>query len=372
MLKLSQPNISEAAISAVADVLRSGQLVHGPEGEAFEKELAAYLDCRDVVLVSSGTAALHVALLALDIGPGDAVIVPDFTFPATANAVALTGARPVIVDVLPGTYTLDVARVERVVCEWQGPERLRAVMPVHEFGSMVDMPELLRLARTYGLVVVEDAACALGASLEGLMAGAWGDLACFSFHPRKTLTTGEGGAVSTNDAVLATRLRRLRNHGMERTDAGMRFIEPSTNYRLTNFQAALGRMQLQSLDAWIAQRRELARSYLERLTPLAQRGLLDLPLWSDGHSWQTFMVVLGDPLDRAGVVAALRDHGVEANLGAQSLSAIGIYAQAPDAPVQGPRLFSHGLALPLFEQMTTADVDHVVRALSDVLERAGC
>ncbi|KZS01043.1 Uncharacterized protein APZ42_002419, partial [Daphnia magna] len=139
MLKLSQPNIDDAAIAAVADVLRSGQLVHGQECEAFERELAEYLGCGDVILVSSGTSALHVALMALDIGEGDAVIVPDFTFPATANVVALTGARPVIVDVLPGTYTLDSEALESLVTGWKGPERLRAIMPVHEFGHPAHM-----------------------------------------------------------------------------------------------------------------------------------------------------------------------------------------------------------------------------------------
>lgn len=193
MFKLSQPNISEAAIAAVADVLRSGQLVHGQECEAFERELAAYLGCSDVVLVSSGTAALHVALQALDIGAGDAVIVPDFTFPATANVVALTGARPVIVDVVPGTYTLDTVQLERVVQGWEGPERLRAVMPVHEFGCVADMSEINRIAKAHGLAVVEDAACALGARQGEHKAGTLGDVGCFSFHPRKTLTTGEGG-----------------------------------------------------------------------------------------------------------------------------------------------------------------------------------
>ncbi len=231
MLKLSQPNISEEAIAAVADVLRSGQLVHGPEGEAFEAELAAYLRCREVVLVSSGTAALHLALMALDVGPGDAVIVPDFTFPATANVIALMGARPVIVDVAPGTYTMDLGQLAELLAGWKGPERLRAVMPVHEFGATVDMDALRALTAPHGLDIVEDAACALGATANGARAGTLGRVGCFSFHPRKTLTTGEGGALATNDAALARRLRRLRNHGMERGPTGLTFFEAAPNYR---------------------------------------------------------------------------------------------------------------------------------------------
>ncbi len=371
MLKLSRPNISEAAIAAVADVLRSGQLVHGQECEMFERELAAYLGCSEVILVSSGTAALHVALLALDIGPGDAVIVPDFTFPATANVVALTGARAVIVDVMPDTYTLDTTQFERIVSGWKGPERLRAVMPVHEFGSVADMEEISRIAKANGLAVVEDAACALGASRGGRKAGTLGDVGCFSFHPRKTLTTGEGGAIATDDPALAVRLRRLRNHGMERTEDGIRFLEPATNYRLTNFQAALGRIQLPVLDEWIQRRRELVKSYLAALAPLVEQGRLRCPGWSDGHSWQTFMVVLDVLCSRDEVVAKLCERGIETNLGAQSLTSIGIYGEPQLCPVFGPALYTHGLALPLFERMTLADVKLVVAALAEILFARG-
>lgn len=367
MLKLSQPNISEAAIAAVADVLRSGQLVQGPECEAFEKELAAYLGCRNVVLVSSGTAALHVALLALDIGPGDAVIVPDFTFPATANVVAMTGARVIIVDVIPNAYTMDTVQLERVVQAWQGPERLRTIMPVHEFGCVADMKAIDCIAKAHGLAVVEDAACALGARLGDRKAGTLGDLGCFSFHPRKTLTTGEGGAVATDDAALAARMRRLRNHGMERAKDRTCFIEPAPNYRMTNFQAALGRAQLPALDDWIGQRRALAKSYLTVLAPLVEQGLLRCPEWQDGHSWQTFMVVVDASLNRDGIIAELRKRGIETNLGAQSLSGIGIYGQPEIVPAVGRTLYASGLALPMYERMTVADVQQVGMALAEVL-----
>lgn len=367
MLKLSKPNISEAAISAVADVLRSGQLVHGQECEAFERELAAYLGCADVVLVSSGTAALHVALLALDIGPGDAVVVPDFTFPATANVVAMVGAKPVIVDVDPGTYTLSVEKFEATVKSWKGPGRLRAVMPVHEFGCPANMGEIQRIAKAHGLFVVEDAACALGATDQGRMVGTLGDIGCFSFHPRKTLTTGEGGALATNDAEMARRFRRLRNHGMERTPEGMQFFEPATNYRLTNFQAALGRHQLPHLDAWITARTELARVYHAHLLPLQEAGLVSLPNLIAGHSWQTFMVVLSPEQDRAAVISGLKERGIEANLGAQSLSTIGIYGSAQGAAKVGPMLYQNGLALPLYETLSLSDLQLICGALSMLL-----
>jgi perosamine synthetase len=366
MLKLSQPNISEEAIAAVVDVLRSGQLVHGSESEAFERELAAYLGWEDVILVSSGTAALHVALLALGIGQGDAVIVPDFTFPATANAVVMVGARPVIVDVEPHNYNLNPEAMEAAIMRWQGPECLRAVMPVHEFGCPADMVAISRIANSYGLAVIEDAACALGALCGDRKVGTMGDLGCFSFHPRKTLTTGEGGAIATHDRELAQVMRRLRNHGMERSASGMHFLHASTNYRLTNFQAALGRIQLPQLNGWIESRRTLVRCYLDGLVPLAAKGLLTFPEWNDGHSWQTFMVVLDNRFDRNKVIAEMWDQGIETSLGAQSLSTLGLYGDQ-DQLVVGPDLFISGLALPMFEQMNLKDVEHVCAGLATTL-----
>ena len=367
MLKLSQPNIDENAIAAVADVLRSGQLVHGSEGEAFEKALAQYLGCAEVLLVSSGTAALHVALMALDIGFGDAVIVPDFTFPATANVVAMVGARPVIVDVDPGTYTMSVEKLEAVVKSWKGPERLKVVMPVHEFGCPAEMDAIRRLAQTYDLAIVEDAACALGARYKGSKVGALGDIGCFSFHPRKTLTTGEGGALATNDVGLAARIRRLRNHGMERVGADLRFMEPATNYRLTNFQAALGKMQLPYLDGWIQARQALAQSYLTALEPLRAAGHLDVPLITEGHSWQTFMITLKGTHERAPVIEALKVRGIETNLGAQSLSAIALYGPGITDDGVGRSLYNRGLALPFCEQYDDRVVSDVVTALGQFL-----
>ena len=370
MINLSRPNISEQAIEAVAEVLRSGHLVHGSENEAFEQELAAYLECREAILVSSGTAALHVALMALDISPGDAVLIPDFTFPATANAVMAVGARPVLVDVSEETYNLDPQRLRDVIQNWRREERLKAVMPVHEFGHPSDMAEISAIAAEQGLHVVEDAACALGASLEGRKAGTFGDLACFSFHPRKTLTTGEGGLVTTDSPELARRVRRLRNHGMERTATGVRFMEPSLNYRLTNFQAALGRTQLPSLDTWIDKRRDLASLYRQHLAELAGQRLLTLPNAAPGHSWQTFMVVLSDAVDRAATIAGLKELGIESNLGAQSMQEIGLYGAAGQTCETGPRLYAQGLALPLYERMTREEIRFISESLAKVLANA--
>lgn len=367
MIKLAQPNISDEAIAAVVNVLKSGMLVHGVEGDAFELELAAYLGCKEVVLVSSGTAALHLALLSLNIGKGDAVVVPNFTFPATANSVLLTGARAILVDVRKDSYTMNTELLERTIHEWDGPEVIRAVMPVHEFGYVANMNEILATSKRYGLAVIEDAACALGAKYDGEMAGTIGDLGCFSFHPRKTLTTGEGGAIATNRPELASRLRRLRNHGMERSSNGARFLEASTNYRLTDFQAALGRRQLPNLNEWISKRTELARVYISELEPLAYSKLLNLPNPAEGHSWQTFMVALAPRICRDQVIHGLRILGIEANVGAQCLSEIGIYGDSQLFSNVSLDLHKCGLALPLHERMSTGEIRKVSAALASVL-----
>lgn len=371
MIKLSTPNIEGAAIEAMVEVVKSGQLVHGEECLKFESELCEYLGIEHALVVSNGTAALHLALLALDIGHGDAVLVPDFTYPATGNVVSVSGAKVVPVDVDSETYCIDVDSLERIVTSWQGPENLRAIMPVHEFGYPADMERINQIAKRHQLSVVEDAACAIGATINGKKMGTFGDIGCFSFHPRKTLTTGEGGLVVTNNDELADRIRRFRNHGMERTERGMKFFFPGLNYRLTNFQAALGRQQLPSLDAWISKRKDLAKSYRNALQPIADAGKIRLPADNLGHSWQTFMIVLADKYDRDLLTKDLRDLGIETSLGAQSLTTLDIYPGVDVNGVSklvGHELFKQGLALPFCEKYDDTIVEKVVSALSGLLK----
>lgn len=365
MIKLSSPNISEEAIHAVEKVLRSGNLVHGEECELFEEELASYLGTKHVALVSSGTAALHVALMALDIGPGDAVLVPNFTFPATANAVAMTGALPVMVDVDIETYNISVELVENILNNWDRREKIRAIIPVHEFGFPADIEKIVVLAKEHNLYVVEDAACALGATVGTKKVGTFGDFGCFSFHPRKTITTGEGGAIATNDDDLAIRIKTLRNHGMIRTSEGMQFVEYSTNYRMTNFQAALGRVQLPNLEAWIRKRRALAAEYVKGLEKLVDKGLISLPVISTSHSYQTFMVLLNSGFERRLLIDKLKQQGVETNLGAQCLSRLEPFKSSAASDTNSRRLAEEGLALPLYETLTLRDIRHICKSLQD-------
>lgn len=363
MIKLSQPSISEEAIAQVANILRSGQLVHGEEGELFEQELANYLGVKHALVVSNGTAALHLALLACQVGAGDAVLVPDFTFAATANIVEITGAKAVIVDVENSSYNLCVKQLETAITQWQGPEHLKAIMPVLEFGNPKNLQQYRQLAEKYNLLLIEDAACALGAYDGNLNVGTAGDFGCFSFHPRKTLTTGEGGALVTNNTALYNQAKLLRSHGMNRSEQGVKFECIGLNYRLTNFQSALGRAMLPQLDGWIAQRRQLAEVYLEGLAPLQQQGLVELPELQLGHSLQTFMLVLAEGINRAEVIKKLNQQGIEASLGAQSMSSLQLYShshnQANTYPV-GSKLYTHGLALPLHENLTASQIQQVI------------
>uniref|UniRef100_UPI00336AED06 aminotransferase n=1 Tax=Vibrio vulnificus TaxID=672 RepID=UPI00336AED06 len=373
MIKLSQPQIPEFAIEKVADILRGGQLVHGDECNLFEQELAEYLGVKHALVVSNGTAALHLALLALNIGPGDAVIVPDFTFTATANIVEMVGAKAIIVDVDKTSYNLDPQKLQACINEWQGPETLKAIMPVLEFGNPTHLNAYRDIAKQHGLFMIEDAACALGASEQGTMVGTAAEFGCFSFHPRATLTTGEGGAVVTNDTELYNKVALLRSHGMQRTETGVVFKCVGLNYRLTNFQGAIGRAILPELNQWIAKRRELANQYRELLAPLVEVGKLTLPSIVEGHSVQTYMTVLADNFERSDVIEALRSKQVESNLGAQSMSSLGLFNHKYNTEQQypeGTRLYTHGLALPLHEGMNAEDVATVVSALTEVLEHA--
>jgi dTDP-4-amino-4,6-dideoxygalactose transaminase len=364
MLRLTAPQIDESAIDAVAAVLRSGRLAHGAEANAFEEELAATLRCRDVVLCSSGTAALHLALMAAEIGSGDAVLVPDFSFPAAGNVVRLVGARPVLVDVDPRRYVITGATLAEAIARWSGAEKLRAVIPVHTFGCPVDMEAIAPLAREAGLVVIEGAADALGAQWQGRMLGSFGSMACFSMDAQRTLTTGEGGFVATASAALAGRLRRLRQHGMARAGAAMSFRELGLNYRLTDFQAALGRRQLPSLRGRIAQRRELARQYHEILSFLASEGVLTRPaLDVPGHAWQSYMVVLEGRIDRGRVIRALAAQGVEAAPGAAALSELANFEDVRLPRSTASRLGRRGIVLPFSEHYGATEVETVAAAL---------
>ena len=350
-VRLAWPDLGEEELAEVAAVLESGQLTMGPKVAELERELARACSVPHAVAVSSGTAALHLALLALGVGEGDEVLVPAYTFPATANVVALCGARPVLVDVDAATMNLDVERAAAAVTP-----RTRAVLAVHLFGRPLAW-DRLAAALPERVALLEDAAGALGARSQGRACGSLGAAGCLSFHPRKIVTTGEGGAVTTRDDALADRVRSLRHHGIE-PGAAFDIARPGLNYRLSDVLCALGIPQVRRLDELLAARTRLAEAYTQRLDGLA----LETPSADEGdvHGWQAYVVAL-DRRDEA--LEALRADGIEAQIGTYALHLLSAYRAQGDFP--GARAaFERALALPFHSRLDDADLDRVVAALA--------
>jgi dTDP-4-amino-4,6-dideoxygalactose transaminase len=346
-IRLAFPDTGEAELEAVREVLESGALTMGPKVLEFEQLVAAACGVEHAVAVANGTAALHLAVLALGIGEGDEVIVPAYTFPATASVVRLAGATPVLVDVDPATFNLDPARVYEAVTP-----RTKAVLAVHLFGRPLDWEELQN-AVPPDVLLLEDAAGALGARWRGMPCGGLGTLACLSFHPRKIVTTGEGGAVTTQDADLAESIRRLRNHGL---DPNADIVEPSTNYRLADILCAIGIPQLRRLDELLAERTRVADGYSERLA-----GMVDVPAADEGdtHGWQAYVI----RLDRkAEALETLRAEGIEVQIGTYALHRLTAYREQGPFP-GADAAFDRALALPLHSRLTDDDLDRVAAGI---------
>ncbi len=347
-VRLAFPELGEAELAEVRGVLESGALTMGPKVEEFEQLVAAACGVEHAVAVSNGTAALHLAVLALGIGEGDEVIVPAYTFPATANVVRLAGATPVLVDVDPATFNLDLEQVYEAVTQ-----RTKAVLAVHLFGRPLDW-EALQNAVAPEVLLLEDAAGALGAKWKGMPCGGLGVAGCLSFHPRKIVTTGEGGAVTTSDAELAASIRRLRHHGI---DPSADIVAPSTNYRLADILCAVGIPQLRRLEELHAERVRVAEGYAERLSDL-----VDVPSAEEGdtHGWQAYVIRLDR---RREAMETLRAEGIEVQIGTYALHHLTAYRDQGPFP-GADAAFERALALPLHSRLTDADLDRVVEGIA--------
>jgi dTDP-4-amino-4,6-dideoxygalactose transaminase len=323
-------------------------LTMGEKVAELEAELARACEVEHAVAVSSGTAAIHLAVLALGIGPGDEVVVPAYTFPATANVVALAGAMPVLVDVDPDTFNLDPAQVEVT-------PRTKAILPVHLFGRPARLEELP------DVTPIEDAAGALGARRRGRACGGLGAAGCLSFHPRKIVTTGEGGAVTTDDPELAERARSLRHHGWSPSNAYDDMPAGAFNYRLSDILCAVGIPQVRRLEELLAARERIAAGYAERLRDLP----VQLPAADEGdrHGWQAYVIQL-DRRDEA--MAALRAQGIQCQIGTYALHRLSAYHDQGAFP-GADACFERALALPLHTQLTDAELDRVADALGAVV-----
>jgi dTDP-4-amino-4,6-dideoxygalactose transaminase len=374
-IPFARPWLGNPEVEATRRVILSGWVTQGPEVAAFEREFATAVGADHACAVSSATAALHMALLAVGVGPGDEVVTVSHSFIATANVVRYCGATPVFVDVEPGTYNLDPRQLQAVV----GP-RTRAVLCVHQLGMPCDLEAIGAFARARSLSLVEDAACAVGSEIR--IGAAWerigrphGDIACFSFHPRKLITTGDGGMLTTRHAGLDAQFRRLRQHGMSVPDT-VRHASPEVlvetydelgfNYRMTDIQAALGREQVKRVPDMVARRRALAARYHERLAGCPTVRAPREPEFARSN-WQTYCVVLDDRLDQRAVMQHMLDAGVATRRGVMCAHREAAYPagtwRAAAALTTSEHIQDHGIALPLYHDMTADEQDAVVAAL---------
>jgi len=365
MIPLIRPDIGFEEVSDdIRAILESGHLTRGPYVRNFEQRLAEYTGAKFAISTTSATTALHASLIARGIGPGDEVLVSDFTFPASGNAIVQTGAMPVLVDNLPGRFDLDPLDAKAKITS-----QTKAIMVIHPFGQPAEMDAIRSLAKTHGLWVLEDAACALGANRTGVQCGVLGDAACFSFHPRKTLTTGEGGMVTTNDESMFKRLSVFLAHGSTSTETGMRFIENGFNYRMSEIQAALGLAQLKRFDSILAERKRVAALYINALRKIEW---ISVPLSApfDSCSFQSFVVMLAEGIDRNQIIARMREREIETTLGTYAMHCQPAFSRfgykAGDLPNShhAERL---SLTLPLLKGMTEEDIARVVDALRDCI-----
>jgi perosamine synthetase len=373
LMPYGRQTIAEADIAAVVEVLRSDWITTGPKVAEFEEAVAGVVGARHAVAFSSGTAGLHGAVFAAGLTKGDEAITTPLTFCATANAVLYQGATPVFADVREDTLTIDPDEVERRVTP-----RTKALLPVDYAGHPADLDRLAAVANRHGLVVIEDAAHALGAEYRGRRVGAISHMTVFSFHPVKHLTTGEGGMVTTDDAELARRLRLFRSQGIEsdaraRQAEGQWFYEMTAlgfNYRLTDVACALGLSQLPRLPANLARRRAIAARYTAALSGTPS---LRLPVVADEvlHAWHLYPMRVDDSLDRADVFSALRAEGLGVNVHYVPVHLHPYYRdrfgyQGNEFPI-AEAAYARLISLPMFHGMTDQDVDGVITAVLKVM-----
>jgi dTDP-4-amino-4,6-dideoxygalactose transaminase len=380
LLPYCLPFIGEEEISEVADSLRSGWVTTGPKVKRFEQEFAAYVGATHAIALSSCTAALHASLAALDVGPGDEVIVPTLTFCATANVVVHLGATPVIVDVDRNFHiTPDAVRGAITA-------RTKAIVPVHYGGQSCSLRDILELAESHGIPVIEDAAHAVGAEYAGGRIGSHGRAVCFSFYAIKNMTTGEGGMITTNDGDLAARLRRLSLHGMSRdawkryTEAGSWYyevLEPGYKYNMTDIQAALGIHQLRRLDGFISRRQQIAAMYDEAFADIAEI-LLPARLPGRNHTFHLYPIRLNAgrlqlnwaELNRAEFIDELRVRNIGASVHFIPLHRHPFYQERyryrPEQFPVAEEIYQGLVSLPLYPKMTDGDAADVIAAVRDI------
>jgi perosamine synthetase len=374
-IPFAKPEFDQAEVQAVAEVLASGWATQGPRVARFEELFAERVGARYAVAASSCTTAMHLGLLLAGVGPGDEVIVPSYTFIATANVVLYTGATPVFADIEPDTWNIDPDDALRRVSP-----RTKAIIPVHQVGLAADLERLKPLAAR-GIAIVEDAACAIGATYRGTPVGSHGNIACFSLHPRKTISTGEGGMLTTDDHAAAERARRLRSHGASvsafsrhgtRGVVVEEYDELGFNYRMSDVQAAIGIVQMQKLDRLLAQRRAVAERYDEAFRSLRDVELPGRPSYA-GHSYQSYGLLLAPACrcPRDELLRGLAASGISSRRGIPPIHLEKLYRErhgGASLPVT-EHVAAQSIFLPMYASLSAADQDRVVDAVVRILAR---
>ena len=365
MIKLAVPDIGQEELDEVKKVFDSKYLVQGDKVEEFENLIKAYLNVKHVIAVSSGTAALHLALVAVDVKLGDEVIVPDFTFPATSNVVEIVGATTKFVDIKLDSLCIDINKIESMITG-----KTKVIIPVQEFGQSSDMDKIMELAKKHNLNVIEDAACALGAEYKGKMVGTIGDIGCFSLHPRKAITTGEGGIVVTNNDKFAEKIRILRNHGLSYINGKPQFVMAGFNYRMTNIQGAIGVAQIKKIDRINQRKTEIAHKYSELLRNMEGITLPEEKSYGK-HVWQTYHIILDEKINRDEVIKKLKEKGIETNFGAYAVHEEPYYKnkyEYESCNFKNSLLANkNGLALPLHSKLKEKDVAFIVENIKFII-----